>query len=118
MNKSAIVASAISGSLALYYFFKPALPLRLRYWLRRVLACWTRAGTSDWPIKPGTETPPLNWPGWPQGRQFAFVLTHDAEGKTGGAPRQRSGLIARAVVGKDDLVRRPGLPLQRGKARR
>ncbi len=83
MNKTAIVASTISCLLALYYFLKPALPQRLRYWLRRVLARWTLAGNSDWPIKPGTETPSSNWPGWPQGQQFAFVLTHDVEGKTG-----------------------------------
>jgi glycosyltransferase involved in cell wall biosynthesis len=32
---------------------------------------------------PGSERPPENWSGWPAGKKFAFVLTHDVEGKTG-----------------------------------
>ena len=37
----------------------------------------------QWPILPGSEKPPANWPGWPDGQQFAFVLTHDVEGPEG-----------------------------------
>jgi glycosyltransferase involved in cell wall biosynthesis len=36
-----------------------------------------------WPIMPGSERPPQNWPGWPEGRKFAFVLTHDVESRAG-----------------------------------
>jgi hypothetical protein len=36
-----------------------------------------------WPIMPGSERPPENWPGWPAGKKFAFVLTHDVESKAG-----------------------------------
>ncbi|HZM05591.1 MAG TPA: glycosyltransferase [Candidatus Saccharimonadales bacterium] len=36
-----------------------------------------------WPILPGSEHPPKNWPGWPHGKKFAFVLTHDVEGPEG-----------------------------------
>ena len=36
-----------------------------------------------WPIMPGSEIPPENWPGWPAGKKFAFVLTHDVESRTG-----------------------------------
>ena len=36
-----------------------------------------------WPIMPGSETPPENWPGWPEGKKFAFVLTHDVERRAG-----------------------------------
>jgi glycosyltransferase involved in cell wall biosynthesis len=36
-----------------------------------------------WPIMPGSEHPPENWPGWPEGKKFAFVLTHDVETKAG-----------------------------------
>ncbi len=36
-----------------------------------------------WPIMPGSERTPENWPGWPEGKKFAFVLTHDVESKTG-----------------------------------
>jgi glycosyltransferase involved in cell wall biosynthesis len=32
---------------------------------------------------PGSESPPENWPGWPTGKKFAFVLTHDVESRTG-----------------------------------
>jgi glycosyltransferase involved in cell wall biosynthesis len=36
-----------------------------------------------WPIMPGSEIPPENWPGWPAGKKFAFVITHDVESRTG-----------------------------------
>lgn len=36
-----------------------------------------------WPIFPGSERRPANWPGWPEGKKFAFVLTHDVEGAEG-----------------------------------
>jgi glycosyltransferase involved in cell wall biosynthesis len=36
-----------------------------------------------WPIMPGSESPPENWPGWPEGKKFAFVLTHDVESRAG-----------------------------------
>jgi hypothetical protein len=36
-----------------------------------------------WPILPGSEKPPRGWRGWPEGKQFAFVLTHDVEGVLG-----------------------------------
>ena len=32
---------------------------------------------------PGSERPPENWPGWPEGKKFAFVLTHDVESRAG-----------------------------------
>jgi glycosyltransferase involved in cell wall biosynthesis len=36
-----------------------------------------------WPIMPGSEHPPEDWSGWPEGKKFAFVLTHDVESKAG-----------------------------------
>jgi hypothetical protein len=36
-----------------------------------------------WPIMPGSERTPKNWPGWPGGKKFALVLTHDVESKIG-----------------------------------
>jgi hypothetical protein len=36
-----------------------------------------------WPIMPGSEHPPENWPGWPKNKKFALVLTHDVESKSG-----------------------------------
>src|SRR5262249_4140093 len=69
---------------ALYYRVKPWLPLVLRLTLRRWLAPWERSrGKQNWPIMPGSETPPAGWRGWPEGKQFAVVLTHDVEGQSG-----------------------------------
>lgn len=67
-----------------YYAVKPLLPKRLRYVMRRMDAQRKRARATDvWPMLPGSETPPPNWPGWPEGKQFAVVLTHDVEGQKG-----------------------------------
>src|SRR5207253_10714312 len=52
--------------------------------IRRKLAMRLRKQIGDvWPIMPGSEWAPENWPGWPGGKKFAFVLTHDVESKTG-----------------------------------
>lgn len=32
---------------------------------------------------PGSERPPEGWLGWPEGKKFAFVLTHDVESRAG-----------------------------------
>jgi hypothetical protein len=51
---------------------------------RRSLARWRRRRASHcWPIDEKTGATPDNWPGWPAGRSFAFVLTHDVEGRRG-----------------------------------
>lgn len=69
---------------ALYYRIKPWLPLLFRVAMRRWLARWKlpRVG-HRWPILPGSETPPQGWRGWPEGKRFSFVLTHDVEGQSG-----------------------------------
>jgi glycosyltransferase involved in cell wall biosynthesis len=67
-----------------YYFTKPAIPLRIRLALRSVLANHlrkTHAGT--WPINEAASRAPAMWPGWPEDKKFAFVLTHDVEGMKG-----------------------------------
>lgn len=67
-----------------YYHLKPYLPWSLRMALRRWVARRKRAAHTDvWPINPATATTPEGWPGWPDGRKFAFVLTHDVEGPDG-----------------------------------
>jgi hypothetical protein len=68
----------------LYYRVKPFIPQRLRTILRRRLALRLRDSVVNvWPIMPGSEQPPKGWPGWPGGKKFAFVLTHDVEGAAG-----------------------------------
>jgi glycosyltransferase involved in cell wall biosynthesis len=36
-----------------------------------------------WPINDKAGATPPRWPGWPEGKRFALVLTHDVEGKKG-----------------------------------
>jgi len=68
----------------IYYVLKPFVPQFLRTAIRRKLATRLRKQSEDvWPIMPGSEQAPENWPGWPEGKKFAFVLTHDVESKTG-----------------------------------
>ncbi|HRZ53982.1 MAG TPA: DUF354 domain-containing protein [Candidatus Paceibacterota bacterium] len=68
----------------LYYYAKPYLPFRVRLALRRWYARSVLRRCGDvWPIKPGSEKPPVGWPGWPDSKQFAVVLTHDVEGQRG-----------------------------------
>lgn len=67
-----------------YYLIKPLLPWRLRLALRRQRADRVRRRSADvWPIDPKAGTTPPNWPGWPNGKRFAFVLTHDVESSKG-----------------------------------
>jgi len=68
----------------IWYTLKPFLPRSLRLHLRRAYARRQLRRYGDiWPILQGSEKPPEGWPGWPDGRQFAFVLTHDVEGFDG-----------------------------------
>jgi peptidoglycan/xylan/chitin deacetylase (PgdA/CDA1 family) len=68
----------------IYYGLKPFVPQFLRTALRRKLAKRLRKQIAPvWPIMPGSERAPENWPGWPANKKFAFVLTHDVEGETG-----------------------------------
>ena len=67
-----------------YYQVKPFLPQRLRLEFRRWRARWRKRTFSDrWPINPAAARKPEGWAGWPDGKRFAFVLTHDVEGAVG-----------------------------------
>jgi glycosyltransferase involved in cell wall biosynthesis len=67
-----------------YYNLKPFIPLPVRRRVRRWVAARTRALSHDlWPILPGSQQVPKGWSGWPGGKKFALVLTHDVESKTG-----------------------------------
>lgn len=68
----------------IYYRVKPFVPQALRTAIRRELAMRVRERVRNtWPIMPGSERRPEDWPGWPEGKKFAFVLTHDVEGQAG-----------------------------------
>src|SRR5262245_52448059 len=75
--------SALQVSLHVYYLAKPMIPpvvrFAMRHWYSMPLR-WANAGS--WPI-PAACTVPIGWPGWPGGKRFAFVLSHDVEGRKG-----------------------------------
>ncbi len=67
-------------SHTLYYRLKPLIPRRQQIALRRVVARHQLRRHRDvWPIDERAATPPQGWAGWPEGKRFALVLTHDAE---------------------------------------
>jgi len=69
---------------SLYYLLKPAIPWAIRILVRRLIANHLRKQVGgSWPILPSAARPPEGWPGWPKGKQFAFVVTHDVEGARG-----------------------------------
>jgi glycosyltransferase involved in cell wall biosynthesis len=67
-----------------YYRCKPFIPESLRLGMRRMHArrILKQCGAS-WPIKVSAGRKPVGWNGWPDGKQFAFVLTHDVESELG-----------------------------------
>ena len=68
----------------IFYALKPFIPRRVQIYLRRILAQRKRKHHGDiWPINRKAATPPDEWKGWPDGKKFALVLTHDVEGMTG-----------------------------------
>ena len=74
----------------IYYRFKPYLPWRLRMGLRRVIARRKREAFKDvWPINETAGRAPEHWRGWPEGKKFALVLTHDVESSAGLAKCRR-----------------------------
>jgi glycosyltransferase involved in cell wall biosynthesis len=68
----------------LYYNCKPFIPRRVRLAAKRTFARHVlKTCGSVWPSDESAGRPPAGWPGWPEGKQFAFVLTHDVEGQRG-----------------------------------
>ena len=69
---------------SLYYLLKPLIPWNIRIVLRRIHANQIRRRSIDsWPIQESAARAPVGWPGWPDGKKFAFALTHDVEGIQG-----------------------------------
>jgi len=70
--------------LNFYYLVKPIIPQRVRLGLRHIRAVRLRRRfAGSWPINEAASAIPTGWPGWPDGKKFAFVITHDVEGTTG-----------------------------------
>jgi hypothetical protein len=70
--------------ISLYYLVKPVIPRPVRMALRRTRATALRRSVRHrWPIDEASAAVPAGWSGWPAGKRFAFVLTHDVEGVKG-----------------------------------
>ncbi len=68
----------------IYYLLKPLLPWQLRLAMRRWRANRRRIAYADiWPINHKAGATPPSWPGWPDQKRFAVILTHDVEGLKG-----------------------------------
>ena len=67
-------------NVRLYYSLKTLLPRPLQIRLRQIAARRKRGQVTDvWPILESAGRAPDGWKGWPHGKQFALVLTHDVE---------------------------------------
>lgn len=70
--------------LDFYYALRPLIPRSLQIRLRQGMVRRSRASAAEkWPILESAGTRPRTWQGWPGGKKFALVLTHDNESKTG-----------------------------------
>jgi glycosyltransferase involved in cell wall biosynthesis/peptidoglycan/xylan/chitin deacetylase (PgdA/CDA1 family) len=68
----------------IYYFLKMFIPRPVQIYLRRILIRQKILRHKDiWPIDQTAASPPANWQGWPDGKKFALVLTHDVETEKG-----------------------------------
>ncbi len=74
----------MSLTTSVYYRLKPMIPKRVQLALRRSLAARKRAANAAvWPVLESAAAPPPGWTGWPEGKEFALVLTHDVESAAG-----------------------------------
>jgi hypothetical protein len=63
-----------------FYIAKPLIPRPVQIALRRQFAQYLRRRNGyQWPIDPNAAKPPEGWPGWPDGKKFALVLSHDVD---------------------------------------
>ncbi len=68
----------------IFYKLKPIIPRPLQLFLRRQLVRYKYySHKAAWPIDFQTKNIPINWCGWPEGKKFAFVVTHDVEWERG-----------------------------------
>jgi len=81
-----------------YYAVKPVIPRTLQIGTRRLLCRVRRRRYAGvWPIDPRSATPPPGWTGWPEGKAFALVLTHDVETAAGQEKVESLALLERRM---------------------
>ncbi|MRS02110.1 hypothetical protein EG832_02585, partial [bacterium] len=67
-----------------YYGIKPFIPRKFLLYIRgRYVLQQRLRNQANWPILESAGRPPVPWTGWPNGKQFAFVLTHDVDTEKG-----------------------------------
>ena len=66
------------------YLIKKLTSRRLQLSIRRHIVQRQLSKYSDiWPIDKNAAKPPEGWSGWPEGKKFALVITHDVESAKG-----------------------------------
>jgi uncharacterized protein len=82
----------------IYYQIKPLIPEAVRIGIRRwqIKRQWN-VFKDSWPINKQSALPPKGWSGWPDQKQFAFVLAHDVEGNSGLARCQQLAELETAL---------------------
>jgi glycosyltransferase involved in cell wall biosynthesis/peptidoglycan/xylan/chitin deacetylase (PgdA/CDA1 family) len=71
-------------NISCYYYLKNVMPRSWQIRLRQIVARRKRRQVADvWPILPTAGRPPPGWRGWPEGKKFALILTHDVETQRG-----------------------------------
>ena len=87
MNETAVYGARTKGLPPLlqgYYSLKPLVPRSVQLALRRLRIGAKRTRTRGvWPISESAGRAPAGWQGWPDGKKFAVVLTHDVERESG-----------------------------------
>lgn len=69
-----------------FYLVKPFIPRRMQLAIRSAVIRRKRSHYADrWPIDPAAGETPPGWPGWPEAKRFAVVLTHDVDTAKGHA---------------------------------
>jgi hypothetical protein len=64
----------------IFYHIKPLIPRKLQLFLRRIIVQRKLSTVKHiWPINEKAVQRPEGWAGWPDGKRFALVLTHDVE---------------------------------------
>lgn len=67
-----------------YYIFRPCIPRKIQIFLRRRLSKFQRKLHKDhWPIDLTSAKQPVGWKGWPNDKQFAFIISHDVDTRKG-----------------------------------
>ena len=64
---------------SIYYNIRPLLPRYLQISIRRKYVRALRLFYPGWPIMKDPVVKPTGWAGWPEGKKFAVILTHDVE---------------------------------------